>query len=92
MNPLDHNLKIGTIGELLVQLRLLQYDIQAVSPHKDTGNDLLAVRGENFRAVQVKTCANGDTFRVDQKKLLRRKFHVLALVQLQGENRTVQAD
>lgn len=35
MNPLDPNLKTGTIGELLVQIRLLQYDVQAVATHKD---------------------------------------------------------
>jgi Flp pilus assembly protein CpaB len=34
MNPLDPNLKTGTIGELLVQIRLLQY-VQAVATHKD---------------------------------------------------------
>jgi len=37
MNPLDPNLETGTIGELLVQIRLLQYDVQTVATHKDTG-------------------------------------------------------
>ena len=55
MNLLDPNLQTGIIGELLVQIRLLQYDVQAVATHKDTGNDLLATKGEIFRAIQVKT-------------------------------------
>ena len=92
MNPLLPQLKTGTIGELLVQLRLLQYDVQAVSPHKDTGNDLLAVRGETFRAVQVKTCATGGVFKFDRQELMTRAFHILALVQLKRENRRVLLD
>ena len=40
MNRLHPNLHTGTLGELLVQLRLLQYDVQAVATHKDTGNAL----------------------------------------------------
>jgi hypothetical protein len=91
MNPLSPQLKLGTIGELLVQLRLLEYDIQAVSPHKDTGNDLLAVRGETFRAVQVKSFAGG-ICRFDRRELMERAFHVLALVRLGGEGRRVFLD
>ena len=91
MNPLSRQLKLGTIGELFVQLRLLEHDIQAVSPHKDTGNDLLAVRGETFRAVQVKSFAGG-VCQFDQRKLMARAFHVLALVQLEGEDRRVFLD
>ena len=56
-NPITERVKIGTIGELLVQLRLLQYDVQAAPPIKDSGNDLIAVKGEAFRGVQVKTTA-----------------------------------
>jgi hypothetical protein len=55
MNPLSPTLQTGTLGELLVQIRLLQHDVQSVSPHKDTGNDLLAVKDEALRAIQVKT-------------------------------------
>ena len=91
MNPLAPHLKTGTIGELLVQLRLLERDIQAVSPHKDTGNDLIAVRGETFRAIQVKTFTAG-VCRFKRRKLMERAFHVLALVQLQGEGRKLFLD
>ncbi len=55
MNPLSKTCITGTIGELLVQLRLFQYGVQAAPPLKDSGNDLIAVRRETFRAVQVKT-------------------------------------
>ena len=55
MNPISEEIKIGTIGEILVQLRLLQYNVQSAPALKDSGNDLIAVRGEIFKAIQVKT-------------------------------------
>lgn len=55
MNQITVQVKIGTIGELLVTLRLLQYGVQAAPPLKDSGNDLIAVRGMRFSAIQVKT-------------------------------------
>jgi len=48
-------LRVGTIGELLVQLRLLQFHVQAAAPLKDSGNDLIAVRATRFHTIQVKT-------------------------------------
>jgi hypothetical protein len=59
-NPISSQIKTGTLGELLVQIRLLQFDVQATPPMKDSGNDLIAVRGETFRGVQVKTRTKGD--------------------------------
>ena len=56
MNKITDNLKLGTIGELLVQLRLLEFDVQAAPPLKDSGNDLIAIRGIDMRAIQVKQC------------------------------------
>jgi hypothetical protein len=93
MNELSKYLQTGTLGELLVQLRLLQFDVQSVSPHKDTGNDLLATRGEVFRALQVKTTRSVDgelTFRLPV--LMTRRFHILALVFLTGEERRLDLD
>lgn len=55
MNPLTSRIKTGTVGELLVQLRLLEYDVQAAPPLRDTGNDLIGVRGLSMRALQVKS-------------------------------------
>ena len=54
-NPISYELKVGTIGELLVQLRLLQYGVQAAAPLKDSGNDLIALKGFAIRCIQVKT-------------------------------------
>ncbi|MDO8531886.1 MAG: hypothetical protein Q7T26_06930 [Dehalococcoidia bacterium] len=78
MNRISQHLKEGTLGELLVVLRFLQYDIQAAPPLKDSGNDLIAVRGDDFRSVQVKTTT---TDRFDCRGLPE-KYHLLALVQL----------
>lgn len=54
-NSLSANTLKGTIGELLVQLRLLEYGIQAAPPIKDSGNDLIAIKGETIKFIQVKT-------------------------------------
>lgn len=83
MNPLDPKVVTGTTGELLVQLRLFQYDVQAAPPIKDSGNDLIAVRGTTLKAVQVKTTGNADgTWQLPSDRL----YHVLALVRLHGED------
>lgn len=80
MNDINERHKIGKIGELLVQLRLLSYNIQAAPPIYDSGNDLIAVNGEFFRAVQVKTESH------DKKTwslpIKGKRYHVLALVKL----------
>jgi len=77
-NPITDNLKIGTLGELLVQIRLLEHNVQAAPPIKDSGNDLIAVCGETFRGVQVKTTAG----RQVAGRRLPKHYHILALVQL----------
>jgi hypothetical protein len=79
----------GTVGELLVQLRLLQYGVQAAPPLKDTGNDLIAVKGPVLKAIQVKTTSG----QVRPNHLrLRRAFHVLAVVIIRGENHELHFD
>jgi hypothetical protein len=83
---------IGTVGELLVQLRLLEHDVQAAPPLKDSGNDLIAVRGKQFRSVQVKTTANGDIFEFNHKELKEKLYDILALVQLVGEGPNLRLD
>lgn len=40
MNSITYRMRTGTIGELLVQLQLLEYDVQAAPSIKDSGNDL----------------------------------------------------
>jgi len=81
MNPLDDRLVTGTVGELLFQLRLLQYGVQAAPPLKDSGNDLIAVREGVFKAIQVKTTRLG---RVQVRDVRARKFHLLGLAALDG--------
>lgn len=87
MNPIDANMSTGTIGELLVQIRLLQYGIQAAPPLKDSGNDLIAVNGETFRAVSVKTTKVGQ-----YNKPKERNYHVLAVVELVGDGQEIYLD
>jgi hypothetical protein len=84
MNPLPKKLATGTVGELLVQLRLLQFDVQAAPPLKDTGNDLFAIRGKEIRALQIKTTANAAGFRLNRRRLPAR-YHALVLVWIDGE-------
>jgi hypothetical protein len=89
MNPLEPRLITGTIGELLVQLRLFQYGIQAAPPLKDSGNDLIAVRGSTFKAIQVKTTGIEKAIWQIPRD---RQYHVLSLVRLHGENNELYLD
>lgn len=88
MNPIPDRLITGTVGELLVQLRLFQYDVQAAPPLKDSGNDLIAVRGETFKAIQVKTTAMNSMPQIPTDRL----YHILAFVRLHGENNELSLD
>lgn len=91
-NPITSRMKTGIIGELLVQTRLLQFDVQAASPLVDSGNDLVALRGKKCQTVQVKTQRKtSQSIRVSAKDM-RREFDILALVRLVGENRNVYLD
>ena len=93
MNALNEKFTKGTFGELLVQLRLLQYGVQAAPPFKDSGNDLIAIRGEEFRAIQVKTRAPGGGVRINKKKLPK-LYHIMAIVLLDpnGEGTNLSLD
>lgn len=88
MNTVSSKVSAGTLGELLVQLRLLQYGIQAAPPIKDSGNDLIAVNGEEFRAVSVRTTTTGLYTRPPDT----RAYHVLAVVMLCGDGRELHLD
>lgn len=91
MNDLSPNLVTGTVAELLVQLRLLQFGVQAVATHKDTGNDLLATRGEAFRALQVKATRLRDG-RITFNRGEGRRWHICALVFLEGDGDDLHLD
>jgi hypothetical protein len=88
VNPISPELVTGTIGELLVQLRLLEFRVQAAPPIKDSGNDLIAVRGPVFCAIQVRSTA-GKTYSV---RKLPKFYHVLAVVHILGEGRKLYLD
>jgi len=81
-NSITDKMKIGAIGELLVQLRLLEFGVQAAPPLKDSGNDLIAVRGEVFRGIQIKTTASSKTC----KRELPDHYHILAFVRLDADD------
>lgn len=82
-NPISDNLRTGTVGELLTQVLLLQYDVQAAPPLRDSGNDLIALRGRVGRTIQVKTSFTGK-IGISKKKMAR-TFDLLALVSLIGD-------
>ncbi len=88
MNPITDKIQTGTVGEILVQLRLLDLYVQATPPLKDSGNDLIALRGTAFRAIQVKTTRR-DTF---SKSNLPHFFHILAVVQLIADEERLLLD
>jgi hypothetical protein len=81
-----------TVGELLVQLRLLECGVQAAPPLKDSGNDLIAIRGKEFRAIQVKATRDATSFSFNNEDLKKRLYDVLALVQLDGEGSNLLLD
>lgn len=92
MNKITERMKLGTVGELLVQLRLLEFDVQAAPPLKDSGNDLIAIRGTSMRAIQIKTTRaeeDGFPIRVAQ---LPELYHALAIVKLEGGEDTLYLD
>lgn len=78
-NPLTKNTNIGTLWELLVQIRLLQYGVQAAPPLKDSGNDLIAIKGDVAKFIQIKTTKK-EHFQANN---LPKIYHILALVKLE---------
>jgi hypothetical protein len=88
LNQITDKIQTGTIGELLVQIRLLQFGVQAAPPIKDSGNDLIAVNGHVFRAVSVRTTTTGRY----NKPAGERLYHVLAVVHLVGNDREILLD
>jgi len=87
-NPVSPEIATGTVGELLVQLRLLQYGVQAAPPLKDSGNDLIALKGFAIRCVQVKTTTNALPAWPSENK----RYHLLAIVKLAGTEKELQLD
>lgn len=88
MNRITEKIRVGTVGELLVQLRLLEHQVQAAPPIKDSGNDLIAIRGEIFQAIQVKTTTQEEY----SKRNLPELYHILAVVQLVDDQDMIHLD
>lgn len=78
MNVLFRKTWCGTLGELIAQTHLLTHGVQAAPPIKDSGNDLIGVRKQSFRAIQVRTSSNGSINKPNPKRL----YHILAVVHL----------
>jgi len=87
-NPLPDNTTTGTLGELLVQLRLLEYGIQAAPPIKDSGNDLIAIKGRVVKFVQVKTSNS----QIGQVRKLPNIYDVVILVELTLDDNSISLD
>lgn len=62
--------------------------MQAAAPLKDSGNDLIAVCGEHFRAVSVRTSTSGTYLKPNGERL----YHVLAVVGLDADENHVHLD
>lgn len=90
MNPLPSGVSLGTLGELLIQIRLLEYGVQAAPPIKDSGNDLIAIFGDAFKAIQVK--ATRSHRRRLHAKRLPDQYHLLAIVQFGSRNLPLRLD
>lgn len=78
VNRLPPKVTVGTIGEVLVQLKLLMFGVESFPPLKDSGNDLVAYFGSSFAAIQVKTKQAKGWSMPNEETL----YHVLALVDL----------
>ncbi len=87
-NQLSDAVTIGTIGEILCQLRLLELGVQAAPPIKDSGNDLIAIRSEVVRYIQVKTSAVA----VPRLRDLPEVYHLVFLVKLQSNESGILLD
>ena len=78
-NPLDNNTHKGTLGELLVQLKLLTFNIESFPPLKDSGTDLVAYIGNCYKGIQIKTKQDGKNWSFPKEE---RIYDLLALVEL----------
>ena len=63
--------------------------MQAAPPLKDSGNDLIAVKGTRFHTIQVKATGGQD---VPPWPNPHRIYSLLAVVRLAGEDRSVFLD
>lgn len=88
-NPISDEVVTGTAGELLVQLRLLEYDVQAAPPIKDSGNDLIAIKGRRVAFIQVKTTKRN---RIPEWPRADKVYDYVALVKLADDGQRFELD
>lgn len=88
-NPLGEKTKIGTIGELFVQLKLLELGVQAAPPLKDSGNDLIAIKEGVVKFIQVKTTTANNKY---NSARLPKVYHFVAWVKLKIEKKMILFD
>ena len=88
-NPLGEKTKIGTIGELFVQLKLLELGVQAAPPLKDSGNDLIAIKEGVVKFIQVKTTTTNNKY---NSASLPKVYHFVAWVKLKIEKKMILFD
>lgn len=79
---------LDAIGELLLQLRLLKYDIEIAPAPRRAGRYLLARKNRAIRAIAVKTTRS----RYVPRNNLIDYFHILAVVKLEGEESQFSLD
>lgn len=67
----------------------MEHGVQASFPLRDSGNDLIAVRGEVLRAIQVKS-TKGEKW--DDLPPPGKEYHILPLVHLVGHDTHLELD
>jgi hypothetical protein len=71
-----------------VQFRLLQFRVQAAPPLKDTGNDLIAVRGMSMRSISVRSTIEKTFIKPPSKRI----YQILAVVAFAVKDKQVSVD
>jgi hypothetical protein len=80
MNDLPPKMFNGVIGELVAQLSLIEHNVQAAPPLRDSGNDLIACKGDVILALQVKARLTYSFSRAG----LPRKYDGLIFIHFEG--------
>ncbi len=79
MNPSYRDQIRGTVGELLLQIRLFEHNIESSVPVIDSGNDIIALKGDIVKSIQVKTKRYETS--VWGLRKLPKMYHILALIE-----------
>src|SRR5437762_2919738 len=88
MNELPSKTLNGTFGELVAQLELLRYGVQAAPPLRDSGNDLIACKGPIILALQIKSRLRYSFSR----SRLPKEYHGVILIKFGSDKGRVDLD